>query len=70
MFSHILGFHGVCVPEGQGFYVTTAGCLLVRGLGDSKGRAREYKLSYFRLRNESENNKRKLLHCEETVLVV
>ena len=51
-----LGFHGVCGPEGQGITVTTVGCLLVRGLGDSEGRARENKLSYFRLRNELENN--------------
>ena len=51
-----LGFHGVCGPEGQGITVTTVGCLLVRGLGDSEGRAREDKLSYFRLRNELENN--------------
>ena len=36
--------------------MTTVGCLLVRGLGDSEGRAREDKLSYFRLRNELENN--------------
>ena len=51
-----LGFNGVCGPEGQGITVTTVGCLLVRGLGDSEGRAREDKLSYFRLRNELENN--------------
>ena len=51
-----LGFPGVCGPEGQGITVTTVGCLLVRGLGDSEGRAREDKLSYFRLRNELENN--------------
>ena len=53
-----LGFHGVCGPEGQGITVTTVGCLLVRGLGGSEGRALEHKLSYFRLRNELENNYR------------
>ena len=55
MFSHISGFPRGG-PEGQGITVTTVGCLLVRGLGGSEGRALENKLSYFRLRNELENN--------------